>query len=81
MINDDKAQGTEYIVLKHQAEPHESGGDGLHHWIVVGRASGMNAQTAIKKAATGEGTFVAIPARSWQPKTRKVEKVERDLWS
>lgn len=73
MADESKTQTTEYVVLRQMPEG--------PIWEEVGTASGMNAQQAIKQVAEGEGTFIAVPARSWKPLTRKVETVTKDVWS
>lgn len=64
---------TEYAILR-QAD------DGT--WEAVGTASARSARSAIRDrvdgsqqsaAYLGEGTYVAVPARSWQPVTVKTE--------
>lgn len=79
----EKGQSTEYVILQQQFSKTEiaSGAGSDKHWTEVGRGHGVNAQTAIKSVAKDEGTFIAVPARSWKPLTRKVEKVERDVWT
>jgi len=72
----------DYVVLK-------KGDEGA--WLVVNANGdlhkGSTDTQAIKAATEGlgadkrDGTFVAIPARSFRPRTRKVETVERDAWS
>jgi hypothetical protein len=47
---------------------------------------GATPQAAIKAATNGKpaaertGTFVAVPARSWKPISRRVESVEKESW-
>jgi hypothetical protein len=74
---------TSYIVLQHLAvDPDETSDD----WRVIGTADGATAQAAIKAATNGKpaaertGTFVAVPARSWKPMSRRVESVEKESW-
>lgn len=56
-------------------------------WAEVGVAAASSSRAAILAVATtapGEdlvGTFVAVPARSWRPLTRKVETVTKASWS
>jgi hypothetical protein len=70
------ATGTEtvYVVLRKD-------GSGTHLWMEIDRASSGNAEQAIRAAVDkGEydsGIFVAVPARSWQPRTVSVETVSR----
>lgn len=73
------AQVTDYVVLHRVSDLTESNRE---IWGKAGHAKAVNAQAAIKSVAgKDEGTFIAVPARSWKPLTRKIEKVERDLWS
>jgi hypothetical protein len=73
-------QATEYVVLKRDRANPAVASD-HDRWEEVGRSTAVNAQAAIKAVTTGEGTFIAVPARSWKPLTRKIQKVEKDLWS
>jgi hypothetical protein len=78
----EKQQSTEYVVLRRvPGTTAEQGDPPAYQWVEAGRATGVNAQAAIKSIAQNEGTFIAVPTRSWKPLTRKIEKVERDLWS
>jgi hypothetical protein len=89
-----KPQSTEYIVLQRRQRatsptntatsgnaPVDTPLPGAVWYAEIGHATAANAQAAIKQVVDGEGTFVAIPARSWKPLTRKIEAVEKDLWS
>jgi hypothetical protein len=73
------AQPAEYMVLR-RAEDLDNGPEA---WLALGTAKGVNANQAIGKLAGDEpdGTFVAVPARSWRPVSPTV-KVERKVsWS
>ena len=74
-------QLTEYVVLEQRGPG--AGDMDLEQltWMEVRTVTAPNAQAAVKQATDGEGTFVAVPARSWKPLTRKVETVQRDVWS
>lgn len=66
---------TEYVVLKFPAAngPNQtSPSTGLK---MVGRAKAPNADFAIREVAgkEGAGQYVAVPARSWVPRTVTVE--------
>jgi hypothetical protein len=74
---------SEYIVMEHlTVDPDETSND----WRVIGTAEGATPQAAIKAATNGKpapertGTFVAVPARSFKPMTRRVENVEKESW-
>jgi hypothetical protein len=74
---------SEYVVMQHlTVDPDETSND----WRVVARAEGATPQAAIKAATNGKpaaertGTFVAVPARSWKPMSRRVESVEKESW-
>lgn len=61
---------TEYVVLG--LIEHEDG-DG---WFEHARVEERSAQAAVRSALDGiqeDGTYVAVPARSWKPVTVKVE--------
>jgi hypothetical protein len=51
---------TTYIVLR---KLNELGGWGLENLAV----EASSAETAIRKSEPSEGTYVAVPARSWKP--------------
>ena len=65
---------TEYVVLALIAE-----GD----WRQVGRTEADTDIQAIKAVVPNdeEGTYVAVPRRSFRPRTRKVETKTVDRWS
>lgn len=66
---------TQYMVLAEREE-------GV--WVECSTATGVNDKAAIKTAEakpTDATTFVAIPMRSWRPRTRKVEQVTRETWA
>jgi hypothetical protein len=85
---------TEYVILREPTGArHEVAEDGSSQrteievgWIEVARAEGVTPQAAIKAATNGKpaaertGTFVAVPARSWKPMSRRVESVEKESW-
>jgi acyl-CoA thioesterase FadM len=85
---------SDYIVFREprgeQAEvPEDGGGSRITvevGWIEIGRATASTSQAAIKAATNGKpaaertGTFVAVPARSWKPMSRRVESVEKESW-
>jgi hypothetical protein len=57
---------TTYIVLRRVTEA--TVGDDRHRWVVADPSvPAASAEAAIRKAATDNGTFVAIPARSFKP--------------
>jgi len=73
------APSTSYVVLRQRAE------DG---WLIVVDKVPARSDVEAIKAATAEldaegrtGTFVAVPARSFRPRTRSVETVEKDRWT
>lgn len=61
---------TEYVVLQ------ASGDD---EWMVVDTVQARSATAAIRAAITGDGQYVAVPARSWQPVTAKTETSVRTV--
>lgn len=65
---------TEYVILYAQTA-------GSKNWNESGRAHGHGAENAIRnylKGATDpSGTYIAVPARSWQPLTPKFETQTR----
>ena len=67
----------DYVVLERRAE----------HWIVAdtvkatGDLQAIRVATASRAPAARSGEYVAIPARSWKPRTRVVETIERDRWA
>jgi hypothetical protein len=74
---------SEYVVMQYlTVDPDETSND----WRVIGTADGATPQAAIKAATNGKpaaertGTFVAVPARSWKPMSRRVENVEKESW-
>lgn len=70
VVEGKKPSGTGgYVVLS----KNESG------WEVVTTMAGSSAGQAVRKVAEskGAGTYVAVPARSWQPLTVRVETETR----
>jgi hypothetical protein len=70
-----KGQATEYVILEQRDEivgtAENTKGT---FWREASRKTASSADAAIKAhAAEKEGVFVAIPARSWTPRTVKVE--------
>lgn len=79
-MNESKAKTeTKYVVLQCIDNDSEPGPT----WVQQGTTiQALNDQAALKKAGlSGEGPFVAVPARSWHPRIRKVEQVTRESWS
>lgn len=84
----DETKGTEYVVL-HRVPSRElvvGPGDAevVEAWQEVGRYTAANDLAAIKLAAADHGetvAWVAVPARSWRPRRREVQKIERERWS
>lgn len=72
-----KTQVTDYVVL------HDQGETDAPSWREVGTVKGANATQAISKAAGDEpdGTYVAVPARSWRPVKPTVKVERRVAWS
>lgn len=75
---------TSYVVLEYLAvDPGETSKD----WREIGRADALTPTAAIKAVTLDlaseerNGTFVAVPARNWRPITRRVQQVEKELWS
>lgn len=65
-----------YVVLK---QVHDGTRNG---WEEVGSVDeAANDLAAIKQTTSEAGTYVAVPARSWRQRTRRVENVQRDLWA
>lgn len=69
---------TGYVVLQRDS-------DGA--WREITTVDGRDDRHAIQAAtsdlpsAEKTGTFVAVPARSFKPRTRTVQAVEKDVWS
>ena len=65
---------TEYVVLRQVDDV---------NWRELGRRAASTDTQAIKAVvpAEKEGTFVAVPVRSFRPRTRKVETKTVDRWS
>lgn len=71
--------GTEYHVFRLEdltrAELADSGGEEVEGWWIIDTLAAASADAAIRSVAVkhGAGTYSAAPARSWQPRTVKVE--------
>lgn len=70
---------TTYIVLRFDADLSRDATDGV--WAEVARVEARDDKHAIQQATQDPGTYVAVPARSWKPRTRAVETVVKDVWS
>lgn len=61
--------------------------DGDNAWVEIGR--GVGTSDAVRDEIVGElsqdeqdsGEFVAVPERSWKPKTRKVTTIVKHGWN
>ncbi len=68
----------EYVVLH---------SDALLEWRRIGEATGSTDKQAIASVLANDpdvpqdGTFVAVPARSWRPVQRTVQQVQKVLWT
>lgn len=58
---------TQYVILNSQ--------NGA--WHEVGRHQASSPRRALTALGVDEGTYVAVPARSWKPLTVKVERTTR----
>jgi len=74
------APSTSYVVLRKGTEEDV--------WRIAHGGVPARSDVEAIKAATAEldaegrtGTFVAVPARSFRPRTRSVETVEKDRWT
>lgn len=71
-------KGTAYVVLRQK---------GTDVFEVIGEARGANDRAAIKAATAAldaegrRGTFVAVPRRTFHPRTRAVMTVETESWA
>jgi hypothetical protein len=64
---EEKGRGeTEYVILRQESE-------GI--WNEAGRSAANSSRAALHalSAELGEGTFIAVPMRSWQPLTIAIE--------
>jgi hypothetical protein len=71
---------TEYVVLR-QVQDDD---DAIVWQEVIGGVEASNDQQAIRSATLNSekaGTFVAVPKRSFRPRTRTVETKEIDRWA
>lgn len=67
-----EGKSTEYVVLRHNSARLN---EAAAHWQEDGRATATSAKEAIKQVVGDKGgTFVAIPARSFQPVTVTIEQ-------
>lgn len=67
------APPTEYVILAQDLPANKSDGQG-DGWLKVNKVTARSANEAVKAACGGKaGLYVAIPARSFQPVTVKVE--------
>jgi hypothetical protein len=75
--NGSKGNGTEYVVLKKT----QTTADEPKRWGEVKTVTARSAVEAIRAAIPAqsgqEGTFIAVPARSFKPVTVKVEQTTR----
>lgn len=67
---------TSYIVLKRASVPENTMTADTGWHVVTGAFEGVSAPAAIKAAAekSGNGEYVAVPSRSWQPVRVQVEQ-------
>lgn len=63
---------TEYLVFRQVSDDDDARPD---TWAIVGTASAASADVVKQAAALehGDGTYAAVPSRSWQPTAFKVE--------
>ena len=62
---------TTYIVLQREMEG--SGDSVKDRWKATGTVSASSAEAAIRQSVSDEGTYVAVPARSWKPVAVRTE--------
>ncbi len=72
-----KEQVTAYVILTRKDDP-EAEGEGSALWEVSAKVAGRSAKAAIRAwldqgPDEPKGTYVAVPARSWQPITVSTE--------
>lgn len=60
---------TEYIVFRASAEE--------GHWIAITRVQAASSPAAVRQVASASGTYVAVPARSFQEIKVEVETQPR----
>ena len=68
---------TDYLVLRKPPPlPANTAGAAAPGWTEVGNIDASTADAAIKACAEkhGKGEYVAVPARSWKPRTVTVVK-------
>ena len=81
---------TSYVVLEDSQyradwDPPDTAVSGP--WRHIGRVDAHNDVDAIRRATADldaedrSGTFVAVPVRSWRPRTRSVKVVEKEQWA
>jgi hypothetical protein len=86
-MTDPKTKTRRYVVLsQRQLAGTTPDSPTTEAWAIVGApVEAANDQAAIKLACADllikAGVFVAVPARSFRPRTRTVETVEKDKWS
>lgn len=64
---------TEYVILEQNSDNHSVWQEKKPEYVV--KAS--SARRALQEAKVGAGTFVAVPARSWNPLIVKTEQVTK----
>jgi hypothetical protein len=83
-MSESKTEPREYVVLA--ADP-AAAKTNAEVWVAIGKRAGTSAKQAIEAvvsdlpAAEQDGTFVAVPMRSWRPLHRKTETITKALWS
>ncbi len=72
----------DYLVLR---EIESSGPFPSYEQIGIGQGAtdieAIKDATSLLRDDDRDGTFVAIPTRSFRPRKRKVETVQKDLWA
>lgn len=86
---------TNYVVLRADVANQEQGVNGLHRWVLLEEGDSgsgplvIDAASDIAAIKAAEGVVgakfddgaVAIPLRSWRPRTPKDENRPRRLWT
>ena len=62
---------TEYVILKHDE------GEMAGVWNEYGKAKASSPARALRNLEISNGTFVAVPSRSWKYLTVKVEQTTK----